>query len=522
VKSQGATAAAATELEKGSKNEKWKAAYALFRIGDSDLLGSHTRQIVAAASDVDPNVRMYAATALGKITTTPSNLDLLVKLAEADFDSRVRVNAVKALASLDLSASARQTDALVKAFDDPDEHVSLAALAAVGVKERKDLEMDHPVVSSLQRILSGESDRYSLRQQREAAIAYSRLQGIRSCDALSHQAEDGRIQMNTYIEALAYIPSETALRTLMKYSWRTEPSTQRIAFESLLNVTKLVKPVGLLLDSARSCFIRGLVSSDMAVIATAASALAESLLADSASVQDLIAALRRLESTGNIEPMTAIIQSLGALKAESATSMLTHLLESHDFAVAKEAAAALEAISGISYKHKLVQPAKPEHTNFDWALLDWVRKHPSVDVKTIRGSFTIQMLPDKAPFTCVSFAELIRKGFFTGLTFHRVVPNFVIQGGDPHGDGWGGPGYAIRSEFGFEHYDRGTVGVASSGKDTEGSQFFVTHSSQPHLDGRYTIFGKVTSGMDIVDAIEVGDKIEQMSFSSAGETDRDR
>jgi cyclophilin family peptidyl-prolyl cis-trans isomerase len=135
-----------------------------------------------------------------------------------------------------------------------------------------------------------------------------------------------------------------------------------------------------------------------------------------------------------------------------------------------------------------------------------------VKVETSKGSFTFQLLPDEAPFTCINFAALINKKIFDGLRFHRVVPNFVIQGGDPRGDGWGGPGYTIRSEFGFEHYERGMVGVASSGKDTEGCQWFVSHCYTPHLDGRYTIFAKVVSGLDVVDKIQVGDKIETMSF----------
>ena len=94
-----------------------------------------------------------------------------------------------------------------------------------------------------------------------------------------------------------------------------------------------------------------------------------------------------------------------------------------------------------------------------------------------------------------------------------MVPNFVVHGGDPRGDGWGGPGYSIRSEYGLVNYERGSVGVASAGKDTEGCQFFITHSPQPHLDGRYTIFGKVVSGMDVVDQVQVGDKIVRLELT---------
>jgi cyclophilin family peptidyl-prolyl cis-trans isomerase len=104
-----------------------------------------------------------------------------------------------------------------------------------------------------------------------------------------------------------------------------------------------------------------------------------------------------------------------------------------------------------------------------------------------------------------------QRGFYSGLNFHRVVPNFVVQGGDPRGDGWGGPGYAIRSEFSTLSYLTGSIGMASAGKDTEGSQFFITHSPQPHLDGRYTLFGRVVSGQDVVDRLLVDDRLFNIS-----------
>jgi cyclophilin family peptidyl-prolyl cis-trans isomerase len=110
----------------------------------------------------------------------------------------------------------------------------------------------------------------------------------------------------------------------------------------------------------------------------------------------------------------------------------------------------------------------------------------------------------------MNFLKVAEKNFYDGTVFHRVVSNFVIQGGDPTGTGYGSPGYTIRSEFSPLTYERGMVGMASSGKDTEGSQFFITHSATPHLDGRYTIFGKVTDGMDVVDKIMIGDYVEDV------------
>jgi len=107
-----------------------------------------------------------------------------------------------------------------------------------------------------------------------------------------------------------------------------------------------------------------------------------------------------------------------------------------------------------------------------------------------------------------TLARFTQEGRYDGVAFHRVVPNFVAQGGDfTSGDGFGGPGFTIRSEFTEVPYLRGGAGMASAGKDTEGSQFFFTHSMQPHLDGAYTTFGWVISGMDVVDRLDVGDRI---------------
>lgn len=127
--------------------------------------------------------------------------------------------------------------------------------------------------------------------------------------------------------------------------------------------------------------------------------------------------------------------------------------------------------------------------------------------RTKKGNITVALDTEQAPLTSGNLYALARKGYFRNVTFHRVVPDFVAQGGDPRGDGEGGPGYSIRCELTHRPYLRGTMGMALSGKDTGGSQFFFTHTPQPHLDGRYTVFGEVTAGMDVVDALLEGDII---------------
>jgi cyclophilin family peptidyl-prolyl cis-trans isomerase len=151
--------------------------------------------------------------------------------------------------------------------------------------------------------------------------------------------------------------------------------------------------------------------------------------------------------------------------------------------------------------------------DFGQAILNYERalarigKPVRATVNTSRGSFVILLLPDEAPLTVDNFVQLARKGYFNGQAVPRVVPNFVIQTGDPRGDQNGGPGYQIRCEINQAPYERGAVGMALSGKDTGGSQWFVTHSPQPHLDGGYTVFGRVIRGMEVVDSIVRGDTI---------------
>ena len=122
-----------------------------------------------------------------------------------------------------------------------------------------------------------------------------------------------------------------------------------------------------------------------------------------------------------------------------------------------------------------------------------------------RGDIEVELFGDDAPYTVANFLKLASDGFYNGLTFHRVVPNFVVQGGCPRGDGWGDAGYYIPAEVNRHRYGTGYIGIADDGKDTGGSQFFITHSPQPHLDGRYTIFGRVTRGMNVVYKIDQGD-----------------
>jgi cyclophilin family peptidyl-prolyl cis-trans isomerase/HEAT repeat protein len=148
------------------------------------------------------------------------------------------------------------------------------------------------------------------------------------------------------------------------------------------------------------------------------------------------------------------------------------------------------------------------------ALLMEARKPWSASISTSRGVFRVKLAGAEAPMTVMNFVTLARKGYFDGAPIHRVVPNFVVQDGDPTGTGNGGPGYEIRDEINMLPYTEGTVGMALAGPDTGGSQWFATQSPQPHLDGGYTVFGQVTQGMDVVYRIEQDDRIIKITLGT--------
>nr|WP_152976671.1 peptidylprolyl isomerase [Herpetosiphon geysericola] len=142
-------------------------------------------------------------------------------------------------------------------------------------------------------------------------------------------------------------------------------------------------------------------------------------------------------------------------------------------------------------------------------------KHYVVTMETTKGTITIELYPEYAPKTVNNFVFLINEGFYDGVVFHRVISNFMVQGGDPTGTGTGGPGYRFEDEFKGNplKHETGVLSMANAGPGTNGSQFFITHGPQPHLDGRHTVFGKVTEGQDVVNAIRQGDSMTKVTVS---------
>jgi cyclophilin family peptidyl-prolyl cis-trans isomerase len=257
----------------------------------------------------------------------------------------------------------------------------------------------------------------------------------------------------------------------------------------------------------RLIFSEFVSSKDPSIVDVCINALNDSLYADKRTETATILTLDYpdLVYPKDKETMKLFIREFGELKSDTAVGLLENNLKLNDYEICKESADALKKITGKDYTFNAKKVSFFNSDNLNGLL-----KKQFATLKTTRGDIKIKLYPYLSPFTVLNFVKLSEKGFYNGTTFHRVIPNFVIQGGDPLNSGWGGPEYTIRSEFIPASFERGIVGMASDGKDTEGSQFFVMHSAFYHLDNAYTIFGEVVSGIENVDKIYIDDILESV------------
>jgi cyclophilin family peptidyl-prolyl cis-trans isomerase len=255
---------------------------------------------------------------------------------------------------------------------------------------------------------------------------------------------------------------------------------------------------------------------DFAIRATAVNALGRTK--DRKYLPMLIATYDFSKDVTDVEGRIAILDVLAEFNSSEALPLYERALLHPEYTVRRHAIDAMKKLVGPKYfyqdrtvdleeflfiKGKISQKRLAEYPPEFGQLQDPIL----VTMKLEKGDVVIRLLGSNTPLHTSNFEKLAKRNFYDGLRIHRVVPNFVIQGGDPRGDGWGGAGEIVHDQFHFLTYKRGMVGMPSAGKDTGGCQFFITHSRQPHLDGNYTIFGEVISGMDVVDRTEVGDKI---------------
>jgi len=253
-----------------------------------------------------------------------------------------------------------------------------------------------------------------------------------------------------------------------------------------------------------------LQSMDVIIRSTAAEVIGNQKPSE-ANTRALIEALpRALKDQDLNDAALAILDALGKQKSAAANDAIKTALDSSDHLIRRKAVALLKA-NGVGDFSDRIGLIKTRYADADYRrAIARIGKHVTATVVTSKGLFVIEFVPTEAPLTVDNFIQLAKKGFFNGQAIPRVVPNFVVQAGDPRGDQNGGPGYQIRCEINEVPYDRAVVGMALSGKDTGGSQWFVTHSPQPHLDGGYTVFGRVIRGMEVVDNIARGDVIRRV------------
>ena len=456
---------------------RWRVAYALGRIGDRAGGGPALRNLARDNFEV---VRSCAARALGEVGDS-SSVDLLGTLLR-DAAWRVRVSAARALGLL----GARNQAAAVRALlTDPSAHVRWEAASALGALS------DTTSVASLTRALSDSATGVV----QGAAIALLKIRGERAVPTVAPQFDllPGFLRSGL-IEALGQVPGPMALQTLLARSRDTTDAPTAAGAVSGLALRKA--------DSTRVVpALRSLLGArDFTVVSSAAEALGQ--LGDAASIPALANLLGRFGTTEDADVRASAASALAAIKTREALAALSPARRDPERRIREVACTALglppDSIGLVKNALLRAVGAKPVPAT---AL-----------VHTDRGIISIAFDRARAPVTVENFVKLARAKYFDGIAFHRVVPNFVVQDGCPRGDGWGGPGYEIPCEYSDRPYETGTVGMALSGKDTGGSQWFITLSAQPRLEGRYTVFGRVTRGMDVVERIMPGDRISSVTL----------
>jgi cyclophilin family peptidyl-prolyl cis-trans isomerase len=482
-------AAAETVLLAGGRPrfDWWAATYAAMRVESPRL----KPVLLAAAGSNDALSRAFAARGLGALKD-PSSVGTLATLAR-DANETVVVHALRALAVV-ADASAAAAVGAVKPTSEPAVVEWLKAIAAVPA----DRTLRPRVVPYV---------------GHEAAwVRAAALRALAHVDpgdfalVLSGLDPDPDWSVRASLaRALADAGDEVALGILFAMLEDEDVRVLPAVLESLRRARGA--------DSAET-LRRHLEHADFAVRAAAADGLAT--LEVGGQSEPLAAAYRRSLGDADVEARVAIVKALAVQKDARSLDVLRDAAAGDPSRVVRQrASAALEAAGHEAPAPGPVTLARPAY-DYREALrpydhLSTVPVYtPRALIHTRRGVIEIHLNVVEAPLTSASFMDLARRGFFDGLTFHRVEPGFVIQGGSPRGDSEGGPGYTLRCEIGQRPYGRGTVGMALAGKDTGGSQFFITHLPAPQLDGGYTAFGWVAAGMDVVDQIRPGDVIERV------------
>lgn len=479
------------------------AAYYFGRVREADAWAHRRRWIVRALDDYAPDDRSAGFLLLGLARLEDQDdVGRMARWLAGAPDWTIRVSAARALARRIDSESARE--ALIAALEDPSHHVRTAAAEALAGAELEEAQADS-VFAAVER--NAEEPQVvgpllsSLVRQAETVWQQRVLDWI-----LAHPEPPLR---RAAADALARIGGRSALNELTAMSGAADPRLAAAAVDALHARFDEGAAADAGTDATPARYYRTFATAlrrgDVAISAAAARALADSAFVGLGAGPLLQSAYLQMSMPADAEAMAAVLDALGVLGDSSALPLLREAWSSsRSTPVLQAAARALGALTGADVD--VPERAAGPTPSVEWQWLAHWGRHPTVALETARGLVVLQLDVEQAPQTAANVLRLVTSGEYDGVPFHRVVPNFVIQGGDyVRGDGYGGPDRAIRSEFTRIPYLRGTAGMASAGKDTEGSQYFVTHSMQPHLDGRYSAFAVVIEGLDVVDAIRAGD-----------------
>ena len=458
--------------------------------------------LLAATGSREEEIRADAVRALTAAYADSAGLDRIalanrVRRLVSDPDPHVRINALRTLATYHDSTL---VPTVIDRLSDGNANVRVQAIAT----------LTHLGGSAAIEELRAQARKRPFAVRRQALIGMARLAGI---DALSEigawLVEENWIYRAAGAEALGYIAQDTVIPWLVHMTNDPDP---RVAAPALASLTAIAP------DQATRRAQRLIRHQDAAVRAVAADRLAS--VPDTADIDRLVAAYQLAARDSTSAARIAILGALGQIsrlgfveRIAVEERFLTRVPASPDYIARRavedrfpEAAkrwgpvGSLHTGRGIEDYRDIARRFVAPGGNGERRLI----------IETTHGPITIELFTQDAPLTISTLWQLVDQRYFDAGTWHRVVPNFVIQGGDPRGDGWGGPGFALRDEINLHRYSRGTVGMALSGPDTGGSQFFITHSPQSHLDGTFTVIGRVDSGMEVVDLITQGDRIRRI------------
>ncbi|MGD9902001.1 MAG: HEAT repeat domain-containing protein [Vicinamibacterales bacterium] len=464
----------------------WPLAYALQRIGHADALPTLRAWLTRGGQ----LTRAFAVKGLGGLKDESSRPALEALAGDSREAPAVRVQAIRALGAIgDERAGATLTPLLARSVD---RVLRLEAAAAIGAIGRPAL------AESLIDYL--EDDWAPMRAASQAAMAQSDPDAF--MPVLSGIYADAEWSVRAALATtLGRLTADAAGPRLVQLAGDADPKVIAAALKAMTAVK---------LPGVEKRLIAALAHADPMVRIAAAQGLATLKPAGAATA--VAQALDAAAAEPGYAVRAGLLAALSAIDPAAAAPRLNAALGDPDWAVRVRAALLL----GELKPPVAAQPTRPAPPYTAEPALEAVdamavpQYSPQAYVRTSKGEVRIELAVLDAPRTVANFVALVRKGFFDGVRLHRVVPDFVVQDGDPRGDGEGGPGYAIRDELNERPYLRGTVGMALDWKDTGGSQFFITHSPQPHLDARYTVFGQVVDGMAVVDRLEPWDVIESV------------